>query len=608
MILYALVLMSMIIAAIRDIIRQQVLLEVAPLIDRSLRDYRQNVVPLLTLSALALFVGNIPLSSYGIVCIVLLMQIVPLHLFPVLFWDVFPTPILPAIAHPVLLVIIVLGVFNVGNTLLNWGIIQALQCRSSAGHSIRLEDALPRQRWGTIVRLSLMMSLPSFFATLPILAITSMTSDILLSGPLRFIIAIGMPVGYMLTMQSAWFRVLGAPVMFFDTAQPLTALRHSSSMFIFHGKGFYLYPLTLGSLWATGWLMIGGLFALSLLPLWLVGGFSSVTLGSLVALVWVLGNVFVAPLLAIGSLHHYNAVRERFAERPMVEITRTSLAWEQREITFTAVQSFPDGLVVLVQVDEEEVAYARSTLGKSTIAATIAHAGQMHHLTCHTTPWKRKGRWLSVSQATLQLDGEVIHEEQLQFHKELVKQMLESIKHPPRQRVRLCQYNPAWVDQFRTESERLAAVLGEEVLAIHHIGSTAIPTICAKPIIDILVEVRDIERIDRYNHALFAQCYDAWGEHGVAGRRFFAKGIPILCNFHVHMFQRGHPEITQYLAFRDYLIARPEEAQRYAQLKEQLVRQFPEDRQRYTEGKSGFVQVLTARALRWYEAEAAAQG
>lgn len=77
---------------------------------------------------------------------------------------------------------------------------------------------------------------------------------------------------------------------------------------------------------------------------------------------------------------------------------------------------------------------------------------------------------------------------------------------------------------FRVEADRIVAVLDQEVVAIHHIGSTAIPGISAKPIIDMLVEVQDIEKIDDFNEKMIKRGYRPQGEFGVAGRRFFIKG------------------------------------------------------------------------------------
>jgi len=152
---------------------------------------------------------------------------------------------------------------------------------------------------------------------------------------------------------------------------------------------------------------------------------------------------------------------------------------------------------------------------------------------------------------------------------------------------------------FEAEAEDIAAILGPELLAIHHIGSTAIPGTKAKPIIDILVEVRDVERLDGFNEALNALGYESLGEHGIPGRRFFRKPGEFTRTHHVHAYGRGHPEIERHLNFRDYLIAHPEEAQAYSRLKESLAREYSEDGEAYTEGKTAFIREIDAKAMAW---------
>ncbi len=132
--------------------------------------------------------------------------------------------------------------------------------------------------------------------------------------------------------------------------------------------------------------------------------------------------------------------------------------------------------------------------------------------------------------------------------------------------VRVVPYDPAWPAEARAEAARLKAVLGEEAVAVHHFGSTAVPGLAAKPIIDLLVEVRDIDGIDAFNTALAALGYEARGENGIPGRRYFVRGSPDVHTHHVHMFQAGGMEVTRHLAVRDYLRARPAEAEAYARV------------------------------------------
>ncbi len=168
----------------------------------------------------------------------------------------------------------------------------------------------------------------------------------------------------------------------------------------------------------------------------------------------------------------------------------------------------------------------------------------------------------------------------------------------PRQ-IEVVPYNPDWPRLFEEEAARLAAILGPEIVAIHHIGSTAIPAIKAKPIVDVLVEVRDIEKIDAFDATMSGLGYLPRGEFGIAGRRFFIKGDEINRTHHIHVYQTGHPRIVHHLDFRDYLNAHPEDAQAYSRLKEDLARRYPTDAVSYVAGKDGLIKELDQKAKAW---------
>jgi GrpB-like predicted nucleotidyltransferase (UPF0157 family) len=166
-------------------------------------------------------------------------------------------------------------------------------------------------------------------------------------------------------------------------------------------------------------------------------------------------------------------------------------------------------------------------------------------------------------------------------------------------RVEILPYRAEWPALFRAEADRLSGVLGEEMLAIHHIGSTAIPGISAKPIIDILVEVTDIAAVDRYSPALVEIGYTAHGEYGIPGRRFYTKGGDEARTHHLHIFQSGDPEIQRHLSFRDYMLAHPREARRYGLLKEELACKYPADINGYMDGKDAFIREIDHCAKIW---------
>ena len=167
--------------------------------------------------------------------------------------------------------------------------------------------------------------------------------------------------------------------------------------------------------------------------------------------------------------------------------------------------------------------------------------------------------------------------------------------------VALSSYDPRWLAQFKRAAVQLQTVLGDEAVAIYHIGSTAIPGIKAKPIIDILIEVRDIERVDGFNAALAALGYRARGENGAPGRRYFTLGDGEQRSQHVHIFQSGHPEIARHLNFRDYLRAHPQAARVYEAMKIQKAQQFAHDSLQYTEAKTQLVNQIDVRAAAWKE-------
>jgi GrpB-like predicted nucleotidyltransferase (UPF0157 family) len=162
-------------------------------------------------------------------------------------------------------------------------------------------------------------------------------------------------------------------------------------------------------------------------------------------------------------------------------------------------------------------------------------------------------------------------------------------------------YDSGWPHLFRMEAEELAAVLGEDVVTIHHIGSTAIPGIAAKPIVDMLVEVRDIERIDDFNEIMIEKGYLPKGEFGIVGRRFFIKGSEEQRTHHIHVYGVGHPRVEEHLAFRDYMIAHAEEAEAYSRLKEELAGRYPHDIEGYMAGKDELIQAVIEKARVWRE-------
>ena len=167
------------------------------------------------------------------------------------------------------------------------------------------------------------------------------------------------------------------------------------------------------------------------------------------------------------------------------------------------------------------------------------------------------------------------------------------------EKVAVVPHNPSWRARFEDESAKLAEVFGDLVVGIHHVGSTAIPGIFAKNIIDLLIEVDDVESVDGLNGKICSLGYQALGENGILGRRFFIKTNGVARTHHVHTFQSGHPEIEKMLNFRDYLRIHLPPAQIYSDLKRSLAVQFPADFIGYHNGKDPFIKDIIDRAAAW---------
>jgi GrpB-like predicted nucleotidyltransferase (UPF0157 family)/broad-specificity NMP kinase len=148
-------------------------------------------------------------------------------------------------------------------------------------------------------------------------------------------------------------------------------------------------------------------------------------------------------------------------------------------------------------------------------------------------------------------------------------------------------YEPAWPAAYQAEETRLRAALGDRVLAIHHIGSTAVPGLDAKPIIDILVTVRRLEEAVACIAPLRKLGYAFVDYPQNRDRRFFRKGKPR--SHHLHIVEQDSSDLADKLAFRDALRADAELRQAYADLKAQLATRYKDDRATYSERKTAFV-------------------
>ncbi|MGO5065373.1 MULTISPECIES: GrpB family protein [unclassified Clostridium] len=161
-------------------------------------------------------------------------------------------------------------------------------------------------------------------------------------------------------------------------------------------------------------------------------------------------------------------------------------------------------------------------------------------------------------------------------------------------------HNPEWKIKYQKEADKIYNIMKEEIVKIHHIGSTSIEGIYAKPVIDILVEVKDINNVDNYNEEMKRLGYIAKGEYGIKGRRFFLKGLYHRTH-HVHIFEKGDSEIERHINFRDYMREHKEEAKQYEELKKELALEFRYDIDYYCEGKDSFIKEIDKKAKIWAE-------
>ena len=164
-------------------------------------------------------------------------------------------------------------------------------------------------------------------------------------------------------------------------------------------------------------------------------------------------------------------------------------------------------------------------------------------------------------------------------------------------KVEVVPHKPKWHDAYQLESQRIINALGDNVVAVYHIGSTAIADIYAKPIIDILVEVKDLLELDVHSSTK-SLGYEAMGEFGIRDRQFFIKyNFDGVRTHHIHIYKADSPQIPRHLAFRDYMISHPKLAREYSNLKRELAAKYPLDIDKYMNGKDRFIKLIERKAV-----------
>lgn len=159
-------------------------------------------------------------------------------------------------------------------------------------------------------------------------------------------------------------------------------------------------------------------------------------------------------------------------------------------------------------------------------------------------------------------------------------------------------YDPAWPEVFAGEAQAIRQALGDTLVAIEHVGSTAVPGLAAKPIVDIMVGVHSLENAKAAIPELESFGCSYWREDTIPARLYFVKGLPPNGprSHHIHFVERQSEFWRTHLLFRDYLRTHSEAAQNYAALKRDLALQYRDDREAYTDAKAAFIQAALDKA------------
>ena len=166
------------------------------------------------------------------------------------------------------------------------------------------------------------------------------------------------------------------------------------------------------------------------------------------------------------------------------------------------------------------------------------------------------------------------------------------------------EYSAEWPRCFNEEAQRLRLMLGEELVDVHHTGSTSVPGLASKPIIDLVPVVRDIAFLDRHGKLFEDAGYKAWGEYGHPGRRFFSKDRGAYRTHNLHCYEMSHPDIELRLAFCAYLRSNAPARREYEALKREAYARHPADISAYCGVKDSWIERTLPVALQWYRQQA----
>jgi GrpB-like predicted nucleotidyltransferase (UPF0157 family) len=169
-------------------------------------------------------------------------------------------------------------------------------------------------------------------------------------------------------------------------------------------------------------------------------------------------------------------------------------------------------------------------------------------------------------------------------------------------KVELLPHSLSWELAAREEALRILQSLKDSVVVVHHIGSTAIFGIHAKPILDLMPVVRNVNELDEKESVFLQLGYRYWGEYGISGRRYCTFDEPATGKrkLQLHCYESGNGEIERHLAFRDYLRSNPMKAHEYDEEKRRCRELYPDDSHAYTDAKSGWIAAQLPAALAHY--------
>jgi len=159
-------------------------------------------------------------------------------------------------------------------------------------------------------------------------------------------------------------------------------------------------------------------------------------------------------------------------------------------------------------------------------------------------------------------------------------------------------YNTNWSNQYEQEKQQILLALGNTV-TIQHIGSTSVPGLAAKPVIDMLLGLKHIPPLPMQISSVEIIGYSYYGELGIPGRHYFCKGMPR--THQIHAVLTDGEFWQRHILFRDFLRNNPQAAQRYETLKRKLAQEFERDRPSYTNSKTPLIEQLLVEAKLWQQ-------